>query len=165
VELKTTYQEMKDRYPKSVEDVISKVEKSRSKLKKIVPSKWEWEISWCVLIPSMNLGDTFANITNKTEEKADAEWRANKSKSVCERLLEKVSGVSAMIGTKGYRSKINSIPVEIRDINKKYAKEEYEEDKRLLSLTKEELNAETNDLLGQLHGSPGFTAIGIARKQ
>jgi len=135
--LKTTYQEVLKRYPQQVAEILKKKDESSSKSKDMKPSDMRWEFDWCVCIGSNghNIPSTIVSVC-LVGKAGHGRWYAG--------LLE--------------------TPHEITDLYDKQKEEEKKEKERISKLTPEERNRETQKILKQLRGMPGFWEINIHGK-
>lgn len=166
MKIATTYKEVLKDYPYIIEQLEKIKSRSRAKAAKEPLEKYEFSYEVCERITCCSFGDL---ISGKAQED-----RIKKAEMILqERLDDSLSrlgiSVSASFSRACFRSDgirfDNSIsrPKVIVDCYRKQHEENIKEEERAASLTPEEREAETEELLKQLRG-PGFMELRIPRR-
>jgi len=161
--LTVPFTEIQAAYPEAVAEAMAGLRKGRSKDRNVAPEDMEWSLGWGELIE----GDcSFGGLMGRMRESAEdreAKWRAEKSRTVEERVadnLRRIPGVSiegrynrvcaSTMLPKGEHPE--ALVNHLRDRHR----EQYEEDQRILAQTPEEREQAAQEALEALRGTPGF---------
>ena len=160
--LEINYKTAQKRYPKEVQEIIEKVRTSRSKNKNVSPELWAWGFSWCVRIEGMIGGNDFAQMIAGLKEFP----KEKEPKSADEEVKDYARRAIVHLAGKISRAEWSStdpvkFPDEIAQMIRKDFEKQQAEQARVDALSPEERDRETNEILRQLSGSPGFVALGV----
>lgn len=172
MQVATTYQIASQRYPKQVEEIVAKINSGKSKIVGTDPETWKWYFSWGMVVGGLTRGpealkEIIAN-AQKSEEEREAEWRADKERTVEERLQDQVSRARVSIcggGRSTFGVQIDEVPPEILEVMRDSAEKSWIRDQELLAMTPEERHARAQAALAQLAGTPGFAAFRLVPKE
>lgn len=157
------FEEIKNRYPQHVKEVIAKIRKSRGKHKNDAPETFKWGFTFSVRIEGGIMGTDFMQmIAGAKPFPKEKEFKSEDS-YVADFARRAMVFVGATKNTKtiwASQEKIE-LPREIEEDVRKQRQEELAEKARITALTPEERDRETNEALRQLRRSPGFVEMRI----
>lgn len=165
-----TYEMARERHPKELEQVRVEVARSGSKYKTKLVEQWQFFYSTHQEIQGGGMrGDEFMRKLQSGElaREKDEKMRWKDTATLEDRIQRYMEGLhislSARLTPRGgsYGVPLNSIPPEIQADIRETSQQEVAERARFNALTPAEREAETQGLLAQLRGSPGFTEIHI----
>lgn len=174
MEVSIPYDEAIKRYPEQVKEIVSSINKGKSKIAGTDPATWQWKISYYLTGKLMSIQEVdkqiAANIA-KTPEQREQEWQALMNRTAKERVDDKLSRTGgSLVG--GYSrvfrgAKINMPPVpkEVVKIVTEDAEKAYEHDQQELKKSPEQRKRELQENLKALQGMGGFTTLKFSPKK
>lgn len=153
MEIVIPYKTMLERHPMHVDEVVANMRASKSKFRNLDPAEMEWGYAYCQRIRAAN---PFARRQKDTRDEEQT-------------YLDEIASYSVMIFARPkqrrqsmfYADSAISVPKEIQDEVRAGVHEQFVERARLAALSPEERQAEIDDLLGQLRGTPGFMEVAV----
>lgn len=158
------YETAKERHPEAVEQIVKKLRSGKSKHKDDEPSTLNWHYSYCIAVKGYSGTEFIEKVLTPMAQGKEPEHEP-KPETVEEMVAERLSAVRISLSAdKGrwWASGVNLEdyrPLEMIDEFKKQAQEQLDEQHRVDNLTEEEKQAEFEEALKQLQGSPGFIGI------
>lgn len=155
--IQLTYEQAK-KYSKQMAEVVAKQQKSSNVAnRKITPAKMKWALDWCVAMKGigMKFQDIFKEQDPFDYDKRHREW---------------IEGTRAVLEGSVGRSKwcsnpIPGCPVEVQKHYESITEKDKTEQKRIDSLSEADREAEANDVLNELMGTPGFFAVSLGKRR
>jgi hypothetical protein len=162
VNLETTYEVVKERYPEAVATAVARLRKGKSKHKDAPEENLTWSFDWSIRIDGMMNGVQFFESLKTggppkppefdTFEEYWADYET--SVSVCLR---------AKIGRwQGCSEILPKVPNEIKEHQRPYWEKDKADKARIASLSPEEREAEVQECLRKLSGNPGFACVQVS---
>jgi len=152
-----TFEQAQEQFPEAIQDIENQRKAGKSKNKSIPLSELKWSIDWCVTGRSYSFQEVLQKATEeKPPEPATFEeyWEGKKG----------CYGVSlrAHLRQSSWYSHLKEVPHQIIDLVQKSWEEDQTENARIDALTPEEFDKETQDLIDELSGNPGFVQVNIS---
>ncbi len=164
MEIKITYQELKDNHPDLVDTLVTKIRSTNSKEKDKPEKDYEWFYSYGVVVRGMSFGDMLNQLPEKKEENGIDESMAKKLKAVMGLSVVVAAGRTKRYVALNYDD-IDKMPKlfieKFSEMHKKNIEEDKKEQERFNKLTPEEQNRETQETINELNGMGGFIGLNV----
>ena len=164
MEIKITYQELKDNHPDLVDTLVTKIRSTNSKEKDKPEKDYEWFYSYGVVVRGMSFGDMLNQLPEKKEENGIDESMAKKLKAVMGLSVVVAAGRTKRYVALNYDD-IDKMPKlfieKLSEMHKKNIEEDKKEQERFNKLTPEEQNRETQETINELNGMGGFIGLNV----
>jgi len=142
---------------------MAALRKGRSKDRNVAPEDMEWSLGWGEMIEGdCSFGGLMSRMQRSPEER-EAEWRAEKSCTVEERVADNLRRIPSVAIEGRYKRAYASAMLPkgehpealVKHLHERH-NEQYEDDQRLLAQTPEEREQAAQEALAALQGTPGF---------